>query len=151
MENHILTRLKAKSLDSFQDFDDLSWPKQIYDLPTRYSVKAYEYFLDSDVYAEIQNPDQITDAQMEDTTYMFEDELPYQYESLFGKPDQTGSTIEIEIYQLRRNPSKYTALRSFMEQDSFPLLEEFQNVKKYYNELLSTIQKEDDSDDLFDD
>jgi len=38
-----------------------------------------------------------------------------------------------------------------MEQDSFPLLEEFQNVKKYYNELLSTIQKEDDSDDLFDD
>lgn len=143
--------IKAKALDSFQDFDDLSWPKQIYDLPTRYSVKAYEYFLDSDVYAEIQNPDQITDAQMEDTTYIFEDELPYQYESLFGKPDQTGSTIEIEIYQLRHNPSKYTALRSFMEQAGFPLLEEFQNIKKYYNELLSTVQKEDDSDDLFDD
>lgn len=143
--------IKAKSLDSFQDFDDLSWPKQIYDLPTRYSVKAYEYFLDTDVYSEIQNPDQITDAQMEDTTYIFEDELPYQYESLFGKPDQTGSTIEIEIYQLRHNPSKYAALRRFMEQPGFPLLEEFQNIKEYYNELQSMVQKEDDSDDLFDD
>ena len=88
---------------------------------------------------------------MENTTYIFEDELPYQYESLFGKPDQTGSTIEIEIYQLRHNPSKYAVLRSFMEQADFPLLEEYQNIKGYYNELQSTVQREDDSDDLFDD
>lgn len=143
--------IKAKNLEAFQDFDDLSWPRQIYDLPTRYSVRAYEYFLDSDVYAKILNIDQITEEQMEDTTYIFEDELPYQYESFFGKPDQTGSTIEIEIYQLRHNSSKYTALRKFMEQPGFPLLEEFQNVKKYYAELQASVQKEDDSDDLFDD
>ena len=143
--------LKAKSLNTFQDFDDLSWPKQLYDLPTRYSVKAYEYFLDSDAYVEIQNPDNISDAQLEDTTYVFEDELPYQYKSFFGEPKPTGFTIEIEIFQLRHNPSKYSTLRCFMEQADFPLLEEYQNIKKYYDELLLTVQKEDDSDDLFDD
>lgn len=143
--------IKSKNLGSFLDLDGLSWPDQIYDLPARGSVRAYEYFLDSGVYSEIQNPEFITEAQLEDTIFTFEDELPYQYESFFGKPDQTGITIEIEICQLRQNPSKFSVLRNFMEQYDFPLFEEFQNVKKYYVELRSSVQKEDDSDDLFDD
>lgn len=38
-----------------------------------------------------------------------------------------------------------------MEEADFPLWEEFQNLKKYYEELKSRTQREEESDDLFDD
>ena len=38
-----------------------------------------------------------------------------------------------------------------MEQDDFPLFVEYQNVKKYYNDLKDRTNKETDSDNLFDD
>lgn len=141
----------SKHLGTLVDFDELEWPSQIYDLPTRNSVRVYEYFLDSKVYDRFHNPDEIDEKLLDDTTITFEDDIPYQYISFFGAPDQTGITIEIEIYQLRHNPGKYKILRDFMKNPDFPLVEEYNNLKKYYTELLDSVQKEDESEDLFDD
>lgn len=141
----------SKNLGTLIDLDYLDWPSLIYDLPTKGSVRVYEYFLDEDVYDKFHNPDEITESLLDDTTIVFEEDVPYQYESFFGKPDQTGITIEIEIYQLRHNLGKYKILRDFMESPDFPLVKEYQNIKKYYNELLASVQKEDECDDLFDD
>ena len=79
------------------------------------------------------------------------DELHYQYEDYFGAPEVEGCTIEIEIYELQKNPRKYEALRSFMEAPGFPLLEEYENVRKYHSALKSRTEKEGGSEDLFDD
>ena len=38
-----------------------------------------------------------------------------------------------------------------MERPEFPLLREYNDVKKYYNELKAQTLKENESDDLFDD
>ena len=38
-----------------------------------------------------------------------------------------------------------------MKNPDFPLVEEYNNLKKYYTELLDSVQKEDESEDLFDD
>lgn len=143
--------VSSKNHSSFVDFDGLSWPSQIYDLPTKNSVRVYEYFLDSKVFDRFQDPDAIDDKFLDDTTITFEDDVPYQYVSFFGDPDQTGITIEIEIYQLRQNPGKYKPLRDYMESSDFPLVEEYQSIKDYYAELLTSVQKEDESEDLFDD
>lgn len=131
--------------------DFLDWPSLIYDLPTKESVRVYEYFLDEDVYERFQNQEEIAESLLDDTTVAFEEDVPYQYNYLFGKPEQTGITIEIEIYQLTHNPGKYKILRDFMEDSGFPLAEEYQNIKRYYDKLRASIQKEDESDDLFDD
>lgn len=143
--------LEFKHLGGLVDLDFLDWPSLIYDLPTKESVRVYEYFLDEDVYERFQNQEEIAESLMDDTTVAFEEDVPYQYNYLFGKPEQTGITIEIEIYQLTHNPGKYKILRDFMEDSGFPLAEEYQNIKRYYDELRASIQKEDESDDLFDD
>ena len=57
----------------------------------------------------------------------------------------------IIINELRNNVLKYFEIRQFMESPNFPLMEEYNNVKKYYNELKYSTRKEQESDELFDD
>jgi hypothetical protein len=80
-----------------------------------------------------------------------EDELPEEYEEFFGHPDVVGSTIEIEIYELRKNAYRHNALRDFLSDDNFPIKEEFQNVINYYEKLEETVKQEEASEDIFDD
>lgn len=143
--------IREKSLETSSDLDDYGWPEQIHELPTKKWVSAYKEFIEYDAFSRFPDPDRIDERFLEDTIIVGEDELPYQYAKYFGEPDEAGITIEIEIYELRKNPSKYAWLRNFMEQAEFPLLREYHNVKKYYEELKSRIQKENDSDSLFDD
>lgn len=77
--------------------------------------------------------------------------MPSRYCDYFGEPETEGLTIEIEIYDLRKNPSKYTELCSFMESKSFPLVEEYENIKAYYLQLKADADKEEDSEELFED
>ena len=42
--------------------DFLDWPSLIYDLPTKESVRVYEYFLDEDVYERFQNQEEIAEV-----------------------------------------------------------------------------------------
>lgn len=143
--------IKGKSLEASSSMDYHDWPKQIYDLPTKTWVTAYSEFLEYSAYDEYPDPDLIPEKLLEETSVVGEDELPYKYADYFGNPDSEGLTVEVEIFELRKNPHRYTVLRSHMEQEDFPLWEEFQNVKKYYEELKSRTQREAESDDLFDD
>lgn len=133
------------------DLDGCSWPEQIYDLPTRVWVKAYREFLDYDAYEKYPNPEKIDEKVLEFVDLIPEDDLPYEYSKYFGTPDKEGLSIEIEIYELRKRPDKYGIIRAFMEQADFPLMQEYQNVKEYYRELKLRTEKENESDDLFDD
>lgn len=143
--------VKGKSLEGSSSIDYYEWPKQIYDLPTKTWVTAYSEFLEYSAYDEYPDPDLIPEKILEETSIVGEDELPYKYSDYFGNPDTEGITVEVEIFELRKNPHRYTALRSHMEQEDFPLWEEFQNVKRYYEELKNRTQREAESDDLFDD
>lgn len=143
--------IREKSLETATDLDDYGWPERIHELPTKKWVSAYKEFTEYDAFSKFPDPDMIDDRFLEDVTIIGEDELPYQYTEYFGEPDEAGITIEIEIYELRKNPAKYAWLRKFMEQAEFPILREYHNVKKYYEELKTRIQKENDSDSLFDD
>lgn len=143
--------VKGKSLESSSNIDYHEWPKQIYDLPTKTWVTAHSEFLEYSAYEEYPDPDCIPEKVLEETSIVGEDELPYKYSDYFGSPDTEGITIEIEIFELRKNPHRYTVLRRHMEEADFPLWEEFQNLKKYYEELKARTQREEESDDLFDD
>lgn len=143
--------LREKQLEAVSDLDDYGWPKEIYEMPTKKWVSAYREFTDDDGFYNYPDPDCINEKILEDTTIFAEEDLPYRYFDYFGSPDEVGITVEIEIYELRKNPAKYAWLRDFMEQAEFPILREYCNVKKYYDELKTRIEKENDSDSLFDD
>lgn len=145
------TIVKSKQLGSMTDIDDVAWPKQVSNLPAREWVYANQVFLEYEAYEKYPDPDAIPEELLEDCQLIFRDELPSQYSDYFGEPETEGLTIEIEIYDLRKNPSNYAELCSFMESSSFPLMEEYENIKAYYLQLKTDADKEKDSEDLFED
>lgn len=116
--------VREKLLEAASDLDDYGWPKQIYDLPTKTWVSAYREFTDDEGFYNYPDPVLIREELLEDTTVFAEEDLPSQYFDYFGSPDEVGITVEIEIYELRKNPAKYAWLRDFMEQAEFPILRE---------------------------
>ena len=145
------TIVREKRLGSDTDLDLLTWPKQLLDLPRKNWVTVYREFMEADAYGRNPDPDDIDDADLEETDIVGQDDVYYRYADYFGEPEVEGFTIEIEIYELRKNPGKYAELRSFMESAEFPLMEEYRNIKRYYAELKARTEKENESDDLFED
>ena len=143
--------LQAKQFGSTMDLEDVAWPEQISELPSREWVSASQAFMDNSAYERYPDPDTIPDEMLDDCRLVFRDELPYKYSEYFGDPDTEGITTEIEIYTLRKSPAYYSELRSFMESSTFPLVKEYNNIKSYYQQLKSEADKEEDSEDLFED
>lgn len=143
--------IKFKNMDYAFDIDSVEWPSQIYDLPTQNWVRVYSEFAEDDGFLKYQDPADIDESVLDDTTLIPEEQLPYQYDRYFGSPDSTGLIIEIEIYELRKYAYKYREIRECMEDTDFPLMREFLEVKEYYKKLKEKTEKEDASDDLFDD
>lgn len=143
--------IREKHLSSSLDIDDYGWPEQIHELPAKIWVEAYSEFLDYDAYDNYPDPESIPDRLLDFTSIVEEDELPYKYSDYFGEPEQVGLTIEIDIYELRKNPHRYIVLRNHMEHSDFPFLCEYQAVKNYYDALKKRALTETESDDLFDD
>lgn len=143
--------INAMNLEAASDLDDYGWPDQIYELPTLNWYYIPRIIAESDHDAIYLDPDSISEECWDDTTLVSSDSLPYRYIDIYGEPDSQGITIEVEIYELRKAPKKYETLRRAMENAAFPLMREYQNVIKYYEELKAKTQKEDDADDLFDD
>ena len=54
------------------------------------------------------------------------------------------------ISAVRHHPEKFTNVRRWVESDDFFMMQEYNNVKAYYEKLRRRIQDEEDSDDLFD-
>jgi len=143
--------VNAMSLEAASDLDDYGWPAQIYDLPTINWYYVPRLIVESDYEVSYLDPDALSEEQLDDTTLVSSDEISYKYTEIFGEPDSQGITIEVEIYELRKNPKKYEMMRKAMEHAEFPLMREYQNVVKYYEELKTRTNKEDETDDLFDD
>lgn len=143
--------IREKHLEAASDIDDYGWPKQIYDLPAKIWVEAYSEFLEYSAFDRYPDPEAIPEHILDSTSIVGEDELPYKYTDYFGEPEQEGLTVEVDIYELRKNPHRYIALRSHMEQPQFPILREYHSVKEYYDMLKKRTQLEIESDDLFDD
>lgn len=145
------TIIREKKLESYTNFDKLPWPEQLMELPRKNWVTVYRAFMDAEAYERNPDPETIDEADLEEKEVIGQDEVYYRYADYFGEPEVEGYTIEIEIYELRKNPARHAALRHFMENDDFPLVEEYHNVKQFYAELKARTDKEDESDDLFDD
>lgn len=145
------TIVKYKGIDYAYDLDAVKWPNQIYELPTQNWVRAYSEFVDDEAFERYPDPLTINESILEDTTLVLEEQLPYQYERYFGSPDSVGIAVEIDIYELRKYSYKYREIRKCMEEPEFPLMTEYEKLKKYYNELKEQTEKENASDDLFDD
>ena len=58
--------------------------------------------------------------------------------------------VEFPISAVRQHPEKFTNVRRWVESDVFFIMQEYNNVKAYYEKLRRRIQDEEDSDDLFD-
>lgn len=143
--------IREKELESETDMDDLTWPRQLYDLPRTNWVMVYRAFMEAEAYERNPDPDDIRDTDIEETDIVDQDEVYYRYSEYFGDPDVEGFTIKIDISELRKNPAKYIELREFMEGTDFPLVEEYSNVKQYYGKLKQRTLREIESEDLFDD
>lgn len=143
--------LRTKELYSPIELEDHCWTPKVRELPQTQWVTAYTVFLDYDSYDKYPDPDAIPDKILQDTSEVSIDELPYKYEAYFGRPACEGISIEIDINELRDNPHRYADLRKHMEDSSFPLFIEFENIKRYYKELKMRTQYDNVSDDLFDD
>ena len=93
----------------------------------------------------------IDESLLNDTIFVSEEQVPYKYNRYFGVPNNSGLMIEIDIHDIRKYAYKYRELRKCMEDFEFPLMLEYQEVKEYYKKLKEKTEKEDASDDLFDD
>lgn len=143
--------VKLKSLGSNRSIDDLIWPKEVYAFDTIHSVEVYNDFLNNSLKFTSNRISRPNAQLSHETTSIYENMIPNTYINLYGMPKRCGKIIGISILRLRKNPSKHSTLRTFMEQPDFPLFEEYQNVKSYYHKLNSIVQKEENTNSLFDD
>ena len=76
------------------------------------------------------------------------------YTELCVPCDPTGTDVymgvELPISAVRQHPEKFPNVRRLAESDDFFMMQEYNNVKAYYEKLRRRIQDEEDSDDLFD-
>lgn len=114
-------------------------------------MKAYSEFVDDEAFERYPDPLTISESLLENTTLVLEDQLPYQYERYFGTPDSVGFAVEIDIYELLKYSYKYREIRKCMKEPRFPLMTEYKKLKKHYIELKEQTEKENASDELFDD
>ena len=143
--------LYDKKLYSRCDVDYIDWPSQVTDLDGKNWVRVYKEFADSAGFEKYPDPSKIPEEVLDYTEVVPEDEVPYEYDSYFGDPDAVGATIEVDIQHLLGSPAYFKSLLDFLSSSDFPLMEEFQNVKKYYSQLLVRTEKQKKSTRLFDD
>lgn len=134
--------INGKKLTTEHDFDALSWPEQVTDFDRiswvsvctkRYGVSDSD---DSDI------------TEYYDEEIVEEDEVPIEYSEEFWDPETVGYTYFIDIDNIRESPKMYVEIKEFMESPQFPLMQEYNNVNKYYRELKSRIQKQKKSKGL---
>lgn len=70
----------------------------------------------------------------------------YIYE--YGTPDTVGWNLEFEVADIRSQPDRYETLISFLNDDSFPLKEEYLAIRNFYEQLKT--EQDSQGTDLFD-
>ena len=89
-----------------------------------------------------EDPDIDTDSLVE------LDEVPYEYKCEYGDPDVVGWNYEIDVDTIFSSPGRYAGLIEMLEDDYFPLKEEYNEVRAYLEHLQEN--KARPGDDLFD-
>ena len=137
--------------DGIFESEDYKWPPEINLFPRRYVVEAYSNFLDPSAFNEHPDPDLIPEELLDTVDAVYEDDLPSKYFEYFGHPEHLGTSIELDIYELRKRPQKYSSIVQRMESPDFPLRCEYDDIKEYYKELKEKVQRKTASDNIFDD
>ena len=142
---------KTNNITSSTKLNDLDWPSEVFDMPKTEWVNAYVSFTDNKGFEKYPDPDWIPETVFEEVMPYLKDDLPAQYKEYFGDPDYDGLSIEIDTFDMHQNPDNYTELREFLTDLKFPIREEFEKLKEYYDNLQSQCTKESKSVGLFDD
>lgn len=76
------------------------------------------------------------------------DEIEPEYIYEYGTPDTVGWNLEFEISDIRSQSDRYETLINFLNDDSFPLKEEYIAIRDFYEQLKS--EQDSQGTDLFD-
>ena len=110
-----------------------------YDLPTDEEFVTAEWvYLDE----EWNDPDMDTDGLVNAS------DVPREYTRLYGDPDVVGRNFELNIKDILNNPDFYNEVITSMEDESFPLMKQFTEVRDYMQELMD--KHSVSGNDLFD-
>ena len=139
------TIIREGKLKSKRSIDNLPWPIQIYEN------------LDEDWFKEFRTLKETVKTnrkskELIDNAVALNLQLRYASPTNYASPTSIKNySFAININEVRTNLLKFVEIHQFMERKDFPLMEEYQNVVMYYNELKSQTNKEDKSEELFDD
>ena len=75
-------------------------------------------------------------------------DVPREYTRLYGDPDVVGRNFELNIKDILNNPDFYNEVITSMEDESFPLMKQFTEVRDYMQELMD--KHSVSGNDLFD-
>ena len=78
------------------------------------------------------------------------DEVDYEYIDEYGEPEIEGVSWEIDVSEIRRRSDFFAQLIAFMEDDSFSLKKEYNEMRQFTERLDKTINEKPSSDDWFD-
>ena len=78
------------------------------------------------------------------------DEVDDEYIDEYGEPEIEGVSWEIEVADILRRSDFFSELIAFMEDDSFPLKMEYNEMRKFTEWLDKTVNEKPSSDDWFD-
>ena len=78
------------------------------------------------------------------------DEVDVEYIDEHGEPEIEGVSWEIDVSEIRRRSDFFAQLIAFMEDDSFPLKKEYNEMRQFTEWLDKTINEKPSSDDWFD-
>lgn len=76
--------------------------------------------------------------------------VPQDYIEMNGEPDISGFTWQIDVEDIYSNPQRHQDMIDFMENDSFPLKKEYNDMRVFSEELNKRINSKPQSDDWFD-
>lgn len=121
---------------------DLKWPSCIsYCRQTEWTSKIIGTYVGAD-------GKQFCHAEPVEINSAIDDE---DYIERWGEPEVEGMTWEIDVIDIYSNKERFAKLIAFIEDDSFPLKQEYNAVRKYTEELNQRINSKSKSDDWFDD
>lgn len=78
------------------------------------------------------------------------DQVDAEYIDMHGEPEIEGVSWEIEVSELMRWRDRFRELIEFMEDDTFPLKKEYNEMRKFTEQMDKSINSKPSSDDWFD-
>ena len=133
--------VRTKKIESKTSINDLQWPFEVVAFTYIEWVEAYSEFTDDSGFKKYPDPDYIPNEVLKHGALVEKESLPLEYEDYFGEPEVEGRTIEIEISEFRKKATKYPNIKTFITSHDFPLREEYERLKKYYENLKNSSLK----------